>query len=98
MYKRQFQRQGDGVEDGLAHIGQGQHDEDDAYTVVLSMGYSWQMALLAVFGEGIVFIVLSLTNVREAIFNAIQMGRRDRLWAIPLALPALVSLSPCCTP
>ena len=41
-----------------------------AYTVVLSMGYSWQMALLAVFVEGIVFIVLSLTNVREAIFNA----------------------------
>ena len=44
-----------------------------AYTVVLMMGYSWQMALLAVFVEGIVFIVLSLTNVREAIFNAIPM-------------------------
>ena len=44
-----------------------------AYTVVLKMGYSWQMALLAVFVEGIVFIVLSLTNVREAIFNAIPM-------------------------
>ena len=44
-----------------------------AYTVVLSMGYSWQMALLAVFVEGIVFIVLSLTNVREGIFNAIPM-------------------------
>ena len=44
-----------------------------AYTVVLSMGYSWQMALLAVFAEGIVFIVLSLTNVREAIFNAIPL-------------------------
>ena len=40
-----------------------------AYTVVLSMGYSWQMALLAVFVEGIV----SLTNVREAIFNAIPL-------------------------
>ena len=45
-----------------------------AYTVVLSMGYSWQMALLAVFVEGIVFIVLSLTNVREAIFNAIPLN------------------------
>ena len=45
-----------------------------AYTVVLSMGYSWQMALLAVFVEGIVFIVLSLTNVREAIFNAIPIN------------------------
>ena len=44
-----------------------------AYTVVLSMGYSWQMALLAVFVEGIVFIVLSLTNVRKAIFNAIPL-------------------------
>ncbi len=44
-----------------------------SYTVVLSMGYSWQMALLAVFVEGIVFIVLSLTSVREAIFNAIPL-------------------------
>ena len=42
-----------------------------AYTVVLGMGYSWKTALTAVFVEGIVFIVLSLTNVREAIFNAI---------------------------
>lgn len=42
-----------------------------AYTVVLGMGYSWQLALTAVFVEGIIFIVLSLTNVREAIFNAI---------------------------
>ncbi|MDD7770332.1 NCS2 family permease [Suipraeoptans intestinalis] len=42
-----------------------------AYTVVLGMGYSWQMALAAVFVEGIIFILLSLTNVREAIFNAI---------------------------
>ena len=44
-----------------------------AYTVVLAMGYTWQMALLAVFVEGLIFIVLSLTNVREAIFNAIPM-------------------------
>lgn len=44
-----------------------------AYTVVLGMGYSWQIALFAVFLEGIIFIVLSLTNVREAIFNAIPM-------------------------
>lgn len=42
-----------------------------AFTVCGSMGYSWQVALMAVFAEGIVFIVLSLTNVREAIFNAI---------------------------
>ena len=44
-----------------------------AYTVVIGMGYSWQIALLAVFVEGIIFILLSLTNVREAIFNAIPM-------------------------
>ncbi len=44
-----------------------------AFTVVGNMGYSWQIALLAVFVEGLVFIVLSLTNVREAIFNAIPM-------------------------
>lgn len=44
-----------------------------AYTVVLSMGYSWQLALMAVFVEGIIFILMSLTNVREAIFNAIPM-------------------------
>ena len=42
-----------------------------AYTVVLGMGYTWQAALTAVFAEGIIFIILSVTNVREAIFNAI---------------------------
>ncbi|MBQ7229472.1 MAG: NCS2 family permease [Oscillospiraceae bacterium] len=45
-----------------------------AYTVVLGYGYSWQVALLAVFVEGIIFIGLSLTNVREAIFNAIPLN------------------------
>lgn len=44
-----------------------------AYTVCGTMGYTWQFALLAVFTEGIVFIILSLTNVREAIFNAIPL-------------------------
>lgn len=44
-----------------------------AYTVCGSMGYSWQIALLAVFVEGLIFIVLSVTNVREAIFNAIPL-------------------------
>lgn len=42
-----------------------------AYTVVIKMGYSWHVALAAVFVEGLLFIVLSLTNVREAIFNCI---------------------------
>ncbi|MDY6046999.1 MAG: NCS2 family permease, partial [Anaerobutyricum sp.] len=45
-----------------------------AYTVVLGMGYTWQMALTAVFVEGLIFIVMSVTNVREAIFNAIPMN------------------------
>lgn len=44
-----------------------------AYTVVIGYGYSWQIAMFAVFIEGIIFIVLSLTNVREAIFNAIPL-------------------------
>ncbi len=42
-----------------------------AHTVCGLMGYSYKVALLAVFAEGIIFIVLSLTNIREAIFNAI---------------------------
>lgn len=42
-----------------------------AYTVVIGMGYSWQFALTAVLVEGIIFVILSLTKVREAIFNSI---------------------------
>ncbi len=42
-----------------------------AYTVCGDMGYDWRVALLAVFVEGIIFIILSLTNIREAVFNAI---------------------------
>lgn len=42
-----------------------------AYTVVIGMGYTWQQALAAVCIEGIIFIFLSLVNIREAIFNAI---------------------------
>ena len=45
-----------------------------AYTVVGVLGYSWQVALLAVFIEGLIFIILSLTNVREAIFNCIPLS------------------------
>jgi len=48
-----------------------------AYTVVLGYGYSWQTALTAVFAEGIIFIVLSLTNVREAIFNSIPVSLKS---------------------
>ena len=42
-----------------------------AYTVVLGRGYSWQLALFCVFIEGCVFILLTLTSVREMLFNAI---------------------------
>ena len=43
------------------------------FGVCLGMGYSWQFALLAVFVEGLVFLALSLTPVREAIFNCIPL-------------------------
>ena len=42
-----------------------------AYTVVLGFGYSWQVALLAVFVEGLIFLAMSLSGIREAIFNCI---------------------------
>ena len=47
------------------------------YSVVLGMGYSWQTALTAVFVEGIIFIALSVTNVREAIFNAVPKNLKS---------------------
>ncbi|WP_461255156.1 NCS2 family permease [Treponema sp. R80B11-R83G3] len=46
------------------------------YTVVLHMGYTWQIALTAVFLEGILFMVLSLFNVREAIIKAIPSNMK----------------------
>ena len=46
------------------------------YTVCLSMGYSWQFALTAVFLEGILFIIMTVTNLREAIVNAIPLNLR----------------------
>lgn len=48
-----------------------------AYTVVMNMGYSWQMALTAVFVEGVIFIILSVTNIREAIFNVIPANLKS---------------------
>ena len=47
-----------------------------AYTLVLTMGYTWQEALAAVFIEGIMFILLTLFKVREAIVNAIPLNLR----------------------
>ena len=46
------------------------------YTICGIMGYTWQFALTAVLIEGLIFIVLTLTNVREAIVNAIPLNLR----------------------
>ena len=51
------------------------------YTVCLGMGYSWQFALTAVLIEGLIFIVLTLTNVREAIVNALPLSLRKAIGA-----------------
>lgn len=45
-----------------------------AFTVVLTMGYSWQIALTAVFVEGVIFLLLTAVNIREALFNAIPLN------------------------
>ncbi len=50
-----------------------------AFTVVLSMGYSWEFALTAVFLEGILFIVLTLFNVRELIVDAIPLSQKHAI-------------------
>ncbi len=52
-----------------------------AFSVCGDMGYSWQFALLAVFVEGLVFLVLSLTSVRESIFNAIPVSLKKAVAA-----------------
>ena len=51
------------------------------YSVCLGMGYSWQFALTAVLVEGIIFIILTITNVREAIVNAIPASLRNAIGA-----------------
>lgn len=51
------------------------------YSVCLGMGYSWQFALTAILLEGLVFILLTVTNVREAIVNAIPLSLRNAIGA-----------------
>ena len=51
------------------------------YSVCLGMGYSWQFALTAILLEGFVFILLTVTNVREAIVNAIPLSLRNAISA-----------------
>ncbi len=50
-----------------------------AYTVVLGMGYSWQFALTAVFVEGIIFLILTAVNIREAIVNSIPANLKKAI-------------------
>ena len=63
------------------------------YTVVLGMGHSWQYALTAVFIEGVIFILMSLFNVREAIFNAIPMSLKKAVSVGIGLFIALIGLS-----
>lgn len=63
------------------------------YTVVLGLGHSWQYALTAVFIEGIIFILMSLFNVREAIFNAIPMSLKKAVSVGIGLFIALIGLS-----
>ena len=66
-----------------------------AYTVVLSMGYSWQFALCAVFIEGIIFILMSVTNVREKILDCIPNVLKDSITAGIGLFIAFVGLANC---
>lgn len=63
------------------------------YTVVLGMGHSWQYALTAVFIEGVLFILMSFFNVREAIFNAIPMSLKKAVSVGIGLFIALIGLS-----
>jgi len=60
-----------------------------AFTVVLTMGYSWQFALTAVFIEGLIFILLTFFNVRELIVNSIPQSLKD---AIPVGIGLFITL------
>lgn len=59
-----------------------------AFSVVLGLGYSWQMALTAVFIEGIIFIILTLTNVREIIVKSIPVTIKN---AIPVGIGLFIT-------
>jgi adenine/guanine/hypoxanthine permease len=60
-----------------------------AYTVVIQMGYSWEMALTAVFIEGIIFILLTFFKVREAIIDSIPMNLK---YAISVGIGLFIAL------
>lgn len=60
-----------------------------AYTVVKQMGMSWQFALTAVFLEGLIFIILSFTGIRESLFNAIPINLKK---AVSVAIGLFIAL------
>lgn len=60
-----------------------------AYTVVSQMGMSWQFALTAVFLEGLIFIILSFTGIRESLFNAIPINLKK---AVSVAIGLFIAL------
>lgn len=60
-----------------------------AYTVVKQMGMSWQFALTAVFLEGLIFIILSFTGIRESLFNAIPLNLKK---AVSVAIGLFIAL------
>lgn len=60
-----------------------------AFSVVLGLGYSWQMALTAVFIEGIVFLILTFFNVREMIVKSIPKSIKN---AIPVGIGLFITL------
>ena len=60
-----------------------------AYTVVSQMGMSWQFALTAVFLEGLIFIILSFTGIRESLFNAIPLNLKK---AVSVAIGLFIAL------
>ena len=70
------------------------------YTVVLGMGCSWQLALTAVFIEGVLFIILSLCGVREAIIRSIPEGLKKAVAVgigLFIAIIGLVNAGICTT-
>lgn len=60
-----------------------------AYTIVIGMGYSWQLALTAVFVEGLLFVLLTVVNVREAIIDSIPMNLK---YAISVGIGLFIAL------
>jgi len=59
------------------------------YAVVIGMGHSWQFALTAIFLEGLIFIVLTFLNIREAIINSIPMNMK---YAVSVGIGLFIAL------